>query len=249
MSQPPNSLRSLLLRLRNLPVETTQQILIELPLPQLLEVCSSMKSFNHYCQDRRFWFDRAKARYGTSANRFAVAETSTDQLHILPGLIAYLDILGFPAERVEGGYIEMSAQRDMTDQETADLTTAVMEVLQRRARAKQNNPLVYYAVNPTETRAGFLFPAASSEEAILSLYRYYQNHPDDPDAHIIQTTVYDELRSYIDEVKSHGVVQGALEPVSNLINILANAVIGTATDNQNGIINLTKYETMLPRSL
>jgi hypothetical protein len=228
-------------------METIQQTLIELPLPQLLAICSSVASFTHYCQDRRFWFDRAKVRYGTSANRFAEAETSTDRSHIVPGLIAYLDIVGFPAERVDDGYIETSAQRDMTDLETADLTAAVMEVLQRRAQAKQNNPLVYYAVNPTETRTGFLFPAASPEEAIITLYRYYQNHPDDPEADKITTTVYDELRSYIDEVKSHGVVPGALEPPSKLINILANAVIDTA--NQNGIINLTKYVTMLPRGL
>lgn len=234
--------RELLLRLRHLPPEMTQRILIEVPLPQLLEICGRVASFAGYCQDRNFWLARAQARYQITAERFVKAETVKGSTKIVPGPVAYLNLVH--------SYLHSKSQRLATKHEAAkgelaDLTAVVMALLRQRAQEKSGDPITYYAIDHTEVSecqvdVGVLFPAASSAEALLSINDYLKRY----DIDIISNQVDTELGVYLDDAKHDDDYTG-IEPITHLVESLFGGVIGVFEEGE--MLNYTTYQQIRPR--
>ena len=236
----PTQLRTLFLRLRNAPPEIIEQALIDVPLPQLLEVCSLITGFSQYCNDRNFWLSRAHARYGETNNQFDQASIHPSQGHggqyePLSGFSAYLRIVLDHASS-EDNPEHPSKPEIEANHELKEIESEIIKQLKQQARAKSKDPVKYYRLmdenwlrrNP-RIDLDIIIPASSLEEALVQLNDYVQPYGEDVfrrwtiDLLSGMILNYDEtptLQDFIDKITST-ILQGLYDdPIFELHTIL-----------------------------
>jgi hypothetical protein len=183
-----NPLRETVLRLRNLPPEAAEQVLINVPLADLLDLFSSVPSLTQYCQDPKFWAARVNAKYPGSIKTFQ--ETLNDNVITTPtdGLVVYLwlirDILTSVPVKRRGKNSPPNPNVATATEEFESLVQGISERLTEQARTKINQPVQYYTVTPGNefsekemvkmfgNLGEIIIPASSLEEAILSINKH-----------------------------------------------------------------------------
>ena len=229
----PKELRTLMLRLRNLPAELVERILIEVPLPQLLSICSRIVGFTNYCQDRNFWLARARSHYRTSLEEFARAELT--YMEKLPAIATYLNLL-----LTYSSYITPPQQREMAVLELADLENEIRRKLLQLAQTKASNTIFNYAFGKIETDA--IFPVSSSEEALLTMDQYLNDNNYDT---IIDQSIRNEIDNIIDSILKDIKESKEIIPLDDLIDLLTDALV--ASFDEGKIINIKRYYQKMPR--
>jgi hypothetical protein len=157
--------RSLIERLQKLPSELIQQILIEVPLPQLLELCSHVTGIHAHCRDSGFWLARARARYDSSVDEFHRNEEYFEGM-ATAGLMAYLVTLHNLADMLIGNSLPQAQQ---------ELIDLIWNKLMTTARAHSHEPVQYYVIINDGVYLPVIFPAASYTEVILAVYEYLKS--------------------------------------------------------------------------
>lgn len=253
MESTPEKYRKLLLRLRNLPLELVERTLIEVPLPQILEICSDVAGFANYCRDRNFWLSRAQARYGVRPSRFEWAETIRGTQQKLPSFSVYLSII---LDFAKDPRSAVADRRQRAESELNDIETAVSRQLEHRAREKLHNTVEYYMLFLLEHHPDYdlppeaqtidlagvdtdvIFPASSSEEAILEINAYLKGYNKD----FLRTDITLTLNNFLNDIRNNPELDYSTD---NLIDLLTDSVI--TSFREGFIVDLQIYDRLMPR--
>jgi hypothetical protein len=218
-----NRLRSTLLRVRNLPPETVMLILIQIPLPLLLDIFSHVSGFSRYCYDNYFWLKRAQSLYGEAAETFREF-VDWDQGMSVTGFLAYLQLLSLLRSR----------QNDTAEQEISELSHAVIDRLRDDAKAHAQAPQEYYILkadmSPWEYEKYFgnlikmYFPASSYSEALLDIDNYLTETRG-------MNFIKDSMQGEIDTILDTGAYHDCQD---DFISFLAKHLLDTMSEYHNG---------------
>lgn len=183
----------MLQRVKDLPAELIQKILIDVPLPELLAVCLRDKALQIYCQDSNFWLARAKARYNVTVEQFREYEGYFDSM-VTAGLQAYLLVIQDPLSWFHNDSKLRDPVALLDPADLVDLRMAVQRALEAEAQSHAQDPVRYYVLNKDGTYVEAVFPASSYTEAVIAISKYLATSK----VHYLTYSIHDALRDLLE---------------------------------------------------
>jgi hypothetical protein len=219
-----------------------QRALIEVPIPQLVEICDNVTPFKGLCYNRDFWLARARARYGVSPKQFKQAEKISGTQFRFPPLLAYILLLLDYFADTRAGVAEERYYE--AAREIHDFEDIVMAHLRRQAQRKANGKVDYYAITDQEIDQGFLFPAASPEEALLSITEWMGERYN----RLIEKEITGILRNRLNFDRTSIPLNRDIDFTQSFIELIRDIPKIVVSDFQQGeVIEVESYDKIRPR--
>jgi hypothetical protein len=208
--------RTLFLRLRHQPPELIEKILIDVPLLQLLEVCSQIPGFSDQMNDLNFWFERARTKYGVTRQAFDEAGIpsylrNTGRYAPRSGFSSYVATVLDHTNRdppipsnvpANDGLLKETPSSVMAEREFTEIGDEMIRQLRHDAQVLSLQPVKSYWLSSKnwlrfwKMDLDIIFQASSLEEVLVQLDDYVRPYGENVFRKWMLEKMYDMLGNY-----------------------------------------------------